>query len=186
MKMKVKLFITLQLVLVLISIITILSSFGYNMYQVEFPKAFYIKDVNVSIDGGTSKNITLPYAFKDLKAGTKITITAPVAPNEDDLIYIKTAYAPAKVYADGRLIYELGKKESYPDYMIDPATEIYITPPYVYDKEVIFKMEFLSPKTRNSMTIYPPIMTTFRSLFLEMLKTYKTSFFFSKIGRAHV
>lgn len=42
-------------------------------------------------------------------------------------------------------------------------------------------MEFLSPKSRNSMTVHPPIMSTFRSLFLEMLKTYRTSFFFSVV-----
>ncbi len=179
-----KSFIALQIVLILISVITVASSFGYNMYQVKFPKAFYIKDVKVSIDGGAPKNITLPYAFKNLKGGTLITVTAPITPNEDDLIYIKTAYAPAKVYTNGTLIYELGKKETYPDYMIDPATEIYLTPPSVHDQEVEFKMEFLSPKTRNSMTIHPPIMTTFKSLFREILKVYQTSFFFSVVQLA--
>lgn len=181
MKKERKLLITLQLFLMLISLFAVVSSFGYDMYQIKFPRAFYIKDVRVSIDGGAFRDITLPYTFKNLKKGTRIEISSPISPNEDDLIYIKTAYAPARVYADGKLIYELGKKESYPDYMIDPATEIYLAPPYVYDREVEFKMEFLSPKSRNSMTVHPPIMSTFRSLFLEMLKTYRTSFFFSVV-----
>ncbi len=182
MKNHLKIFISLQVILLLSALILIVSSFGYTMGGL--PEAFYIRDVRVSIDGGTAKEITLPYAFKDLRPRTPITITASVHPKENDLIYIKTAYAPAKVYTNGELIYELGKKEFYPSFMIDPATEIYLANPSVFDKEAEFKMEFLSPVTRSSMTIHPPIMTTFKSIFNEMLKAYKTSFFFSVVQLA--
>ena len=50
------------------------------------------------------------------------------------------------------------KGETYPNFMLDPATEIFLIKPSVYGREVEFKMEFLSPATRSSMTVYPPMM----------------------------
>ncbi len=181
MKRNLKIFIALQIALTLSALIIIVSSFGYSMYQDKLPEALYIKDVKVSISGDSPKDITLPYNFKHLKPRTPITITALVTPNENDIIYVKTAYAPAKIYTDGVLIYELGKKETYPAFMIDPATEIYLLKPSTDSKEVEFKMEFLSPITRSSMTIHPPIIATFKSIFNEFVKAYKTQFLFSVV-----
>ena len=164
MKRNIKFFIVLQIVLVLTSFVIIVSSFGYSMHNEKLPKAFYIKNVKVSVNGDTPKAVTLPYNFKGLKPRTPITVTAHITPNENDVICVKTAYAPAKVYTDGMLIYELGKKETYPNFMIDPATEIYLVKPSVHDKEIEFKMEFLSPITRSSMTIHPLIISTFKSI----------------------
>lgn len=181
MKRSFNIFIALQMVLVLVSLMTIVSSFGYSMYQEKLPKAQYIKQVKVSVDGNAPKEITLPYHFKHLKPRTPITVTAVVTPDEDDIIYVKTAYAPAKVYTDGVLIYELGKKETYPNFMMDPATEVYFVRPSAYNKEVEFTMEFFSPVTRSSMTISPPIMAAFKSMFNEFVQTYKVSFLFSVV-----
>ncbi len=179
MKINLNFFRVLQIFLVSIITIAFISSFGYSMYQDGLPEALYIKDVKISINGGSEKTIALPYSIKGLTPGTPVAVTANIRPTDDDLIYIKTAYAPAKVYIDNMIIYELGKKETYPSFMIDPATEIYLIKPSANNKEVEFKMEFLSPTTRNTMTIYPPIMATFKSIFYELLKSYKISFFFS-------
>ena len=184
MKRNIKFFIVLQIVLALTSFVIIVSSFGYSMHNEKLPKAFYIKNVKVSVNGDTPKAVTLPYNFKGLKPRTPITVTAHITPNENDVICVKTAYAPAKVYTDGMLIYELGKKETYPNFMIDPATEIYLVKPSVHDKEIEFKMEFLSPITRSSMTIHPPIISTFKSIFNEFVKTYKAQFSFSVVQLA--
>lgn len=181
---KMRSFAAFQLFLALISFVIIASSFGYDMYQVAFPEAQYIRDVRVSVNGGEDKSITLPYAFSGLRGGTPVTVTAMITPNEGDLIYIKTVYSPAKIYTDGTLIYELGKEETYPSYMIDPATEIYLATPSVFDREVELRMEFLSPSTRSTLTVHPPIMTTFKSLFLEMLKIHSKPFFFSVVQLA--
>lgn len=184
MKSNLKFFIALQITLVSVAFIIIISSFGYSMYQEKLPEPLYIKNVKVSIGGDAPKDISLPYNFKHLKPKTPIVITALVTPNKDDIIYVKTAYAPAKVYTDGILIYELGKKETYPNFMLDPATEIYLVKPSVCNKEVEFKMEFLSPVTRNSMTIHPPIISTFKSIFSEFVLTYKAPFVFSIVQLA--
>ncbi|MGP1411123.1 MAG: hypothetical protein ACTTKD_04750 [Peptoanaerobacter stomatis] len=64
MKKNLKIFTTLQIILVLSAIIITFSSFGYNMYQAKPPEPLYIKDVKVSVDGNVPKNITLPYTSK--------------------------------------------------------------------------------------------------------------------------
>ena len=184
MKSNLKIFTALQIILTLTVLVIIFSSFGYSMNKEKLPKALYIRNVKAS--GGTDipKPVTLPYDFKGLKPMTPITVTALITPNENDIIYVKTAYAPAKVYTDGVLIYELGKKETYPNFMMDPATEIFLIRSSVYNKEIEFKMEFLSPVTRSSMTVYPPIISTFKSIFSEFVQTYKVPFVFSLVQLA--
>ena len=184
MKRSLKIFIALQITLALISFTIIVSSFGYSMHQEKLPKALYIKDVKVSVGTQAPESVTLPYDLRNLKPRTPVTVTARVTVNNNDMFCVKTAYAPVKVYTDGVLIYELGKRETYPNFMLDPATEIFLIKPSVYDREVEFKMEFLSPATRSSMTVYPPMMAPFKSLFNEFVATYKVPFIFSIIQLA--
>lgn len=179
MKRNLKVFIALQITLVFSALIIIFSSFGYSMYQEKLPEALYIKDVKLSIGRDAPKNVTLPYNIKHLNPRTPISITAKITPKEDDIIYIKTSYAPAKVYTDGSLIYELGKGKTYPAFMMDPATEVYFVKPSVSNKEVELRIDYLSPNTRKSMTIHPPIFGTFKPLFIELVQTFKTPFLFS-------
>lgn len=184
MKRSLKIFIALQITLALISFTIIVSSFGYSMHQEKLPKALYIKDVKVSVGTQAPEFVTLPYDLRNLKPRTPVTVTARVTVNNNDMFCVKTAYAPVKVYTDGVLIYELGKRETYPNFMLDPATEIFLIKPSVYDREVEFKMEFLSPATRSSMTVYPPMMAPFKSIFNEYVATYKVPFIFSIVQLA--
>ncbi len=184
MKRGLKIFIALQVALALISFTIIVSSFGYSMHQEKLPKALYIKDVKVSVGTQAPESVTLPYDLRNLKPRTPVTVTARVTVKNNDMFCVKTAYAPAKVYTDGVLIYELGKRETYPNFMLDPATEIFLIKPSVYDREVEFKMEFLSPATRSSMTVYPPMMAPFKSIFNEYVATYKVPFIFSIVQLA--
>jgi len=184
MRISLKIFTALQIILVLTALIIIVSSFGYSMHKEKLLKAPYIKNVEISVGTQAPKAVTLPYDLKGLKPKTPVTVTALITPNETDTIYVKTAYAPAKVYTDGVLIYELGKKETYPDFMLDPATEIFLIKPSVYNKEVEFRMEFLSPVSRSSMTVYPSIIATFKSIFGTFVETYKVSFVFSLVQLA--
>lgn len=184
MKRNLKMFIALQIALALISFIIIVSSFGYSMHQEKLPKPLYIRDVKVSVGTNAPKSVTLPYNFKNLEPRTPVTVTARITVNNNDMFSVKTAYAPAKVYTDGMLIYELGKRETYPNFMLDPATEIFLIKPSVYNREAEFRMEFLSPATRSSMTVYPPMMAPFKSIFKEFVATYKIPFIFSIVQLA--
>ena len=110
MKRNLKMFIALQIALALISFTIIVSSFGYSMHQEKLPKALYIRDVKVSVGTQALESVTLPYDLMNLKPRTPVTVTARVTVNNNDMFCVKTAYAPVKVYTDGVLIYELGKR----------------------------------------------------------------------------
>lgn len=175
MKINTKFFISLQIILVLLTIIAIFSSFGFNMYQTGLPEASYIKNVKLIING-VEKDTTLPYTLTGITSETPVTVRAYIYPKKEDFIYVKTAYTPATVYTDDIEIYKFGKKETYPAFMRDPATEVFIAEPAVRNKKTELKIEFLSPKTRGSMTIYPPIIGSIKSIFQDRITEYRYIF----------
>ena len=99
MKINTKFFISLQIILVLLTIIAIFSSFGFNMYQTGLPEASYIKNVKLIING-VEKDTTLPYTLTGITSETPVTVRAYIYPKKEDFIYVKTAYTPATVYTD--------------------------------------------------------------------------------------
>lgn len=181
MKLNSKFFTILHLSLIALAVIAIISSLGYNMYSNGMPKPHYINKVKISIAGGKERDITLPYNLRNLKPKTPITIRAYIHPKSEDFIFIKTAYTPAVVYTDGVMIYEFGKKSTYPSFMLDPATETFLAKPATHDSSVELKIEFLSPTTRNSMIIYPPITGSFKAIFYELIKQYQSMFLLAVI-----
>lgn len=60
--------------------------------------------------------------------------------------------------------------------MKDPATELYMISTDGYTGDTELRIEYLSPVTRSSLTIYPPIYGAYKSLFFTLLNTYKWSF----------
>lgn len=82
-----------------------------------------LNNVAVTITGQTA-SVSLPHTFSGLAARTQVTVTADVVPQEGDYLYVKSVYAPLKVYADGQLIYEYGQAGTYPSFMTDPATGV--------------------------------------------------------------
>lgn len=180
MKKNINYFIVLQIILVLITIIAFFSSFGFNMYQKGLPEADYIENVKMII-GNTEKDIVLPYTLTDIKSETPVTIKTYIYLKKEDFISIKTAYTSATVYTDGIEIYKFGRKETYPSFMKDSATEVFLIESAVQGKMAELKIDFLSPKTRNSMTIYPPLIGSFKSIFYEMIMQYQSIFFLAVV-----
>ena len=180
MKKNINYFIVLQIILVLITIIAFFSSFGFNMYQKGLPEADYIENVKMTI-GDTEKDIVLPYTLTDIKSETPVTIKTYIYLKKEDFISIKTAYTSATVYTDGIEIYKFGRKETYPSFMKDSATEVFLIESAVQGKMAELKIDFLSPKTRNSMTIYPPLIGSFKSIFYEMIMQYQSIFFLAVV-----
>ena len=175
MKINTKFFISLQIILVLLTIIAIFSSLSFNMYQEGLPETSYVKNAKLIING-VEKDIALPYTLTGIIPETPVTVKAYIYPKEKDSIYVKTAYTPATVYTDDIEIYKFGKKETYPTFMRDPATEVFISEPAVRNRKTELKINFLSPKTRNSMTIYPPIIGSIKSIFQDRIMEYRYVF----------
>ncbi len=170
------------ILLILISVL-LMSSKKMIMSSANYPYATKITSANAVVSASDvsdsktyNEEISLPHTFKHLDARTPVTVTTHVSLKADDQIFIKTVYSPAKVYLDGDLIYEFGKAENYPAFMKDPATEQYMISTDGYTGDTELRIKYLSPVTRSSLTIYPPIYGAYKSLFFTLLNTYKWSF----------
>lgn len=170
------------ILLILISVL-LMSSKKMIMSSANYPYATKITSANAVVSASDvsdsktyNEEISLPHTFKHLDARTPVTVTTHVSLKADDQIFIKTVYSPAKVYLDGDLIYEFGKAENYPAFMKDPATELYMISTDGYTGDTELRIKYLSPVTRSSLTIYPPIYGAYKSLLFTLLNTYKWSF----------
>lgn len=179
------------IILLIVSSILLISSKNMIMSHASYPSATSITTASAVVEAADTSDtstyndeITLPHTFRHLASRTHVTVTANISLKADDQILLKTVYSPAKVYLDGDLIYEFGKAENYPAFMKDPATELYMISTDGYNGDTELRIEYLSPVTRSSLTIYPPIYGAYKSLFFTLLKTYKWSFFIALLELA--
>ena len=176
----------LTIILLTLICILLLSSKNMIMSQASYPEATIVSSAYAMVEGSDSDNeeITFPHTFKHLSPRTHVTVTTHINLNKDDPIYIKTVYSPAKVYLDDELIYEFGRVENYPSYMKDPATEGYLIGTDGHSGDTELRIEYLSPVTRSSLTVYSPIYGAYKSLFFTLLKLNKWSFFIALLELA--
>lgn len=176
----------LTIILLTLICILLLSSKNMIMSQASYPEATIVSSAYAVVEGSDSdkEEITFPHTFKHLSPRTHVTVTTHINLNKDDPIYIKTVYSPAKVYLDDELIYEFGRTENYPSYMKDPATEGYLIGTDGHSGDTELRIEYLSPVTRSSLTVYSPIYGAYKSLFFTLLKLNKWSFFIALLELA--
>ena len=153
-------------------IILIISSvYHFNKTYINNSSVETINNVYATIDNNT-KQYTLPHDFKNLKPNQKVTITYTVDAHNSYFIYIKSVYAPLKVYANNNLIYTYGESGTQPNFMIDPPTKVKILElPHTYSfknkdhsKKVNIKMIYNYPNSRNSLMIHPILHGEYKSL----------------------
>ena len=166
-------------VLILTIAVLLLTSVNFNTSGPRVSDIFYVEEMSASIDGGPEEPVTLPHSFGKLKGGTPVTLTARICPAEDDVIYIKSVYAPAKIYLDGRLVYEFGKTENYPSFMKEPATEVHMVETGGTGKEMDLRMEFFSPLSRKTLTVHPLMIGTSKEVIFERQQALGVSLMFS-------
>ena len=177
-----KLNIIANVILALIALLLICQSFSY---QREGPTTKSVTDITqafMSINENEFKPISLPYTVSDLKARTPVSVQTTIHPNRNDCIYIQTLYSPAKVYANGKLIFEFGKEENYPNFILDPARELKIIELDNNENEdVQIQIDYLSPKTRKELKISPMLLGTSKEIIMERSRTLGTPFIFSLV-----
>lgn len=169
-----------QLALVTVILLLLIGAKGFLMQDIEREGVLSITDVAASIDG-EEKNVSLPYSFQSLSPRTPVTLTATISLAPEDALYIKSVYAPAKIYADNKLIYEFGNLENYPDFMIDPATEVFLIAPKLEGENITLRMEFLSPVARDVLTVHPPVVGSIKAVFNTLMKMMLVPFVFSAL-----
>jgi hypothetical protein len=139
-----------------------------------------LSDVQATVDGQT-RGATLPMNFTGLSGRTEVTLSAVVTVSEGDCVYLKSVYAPLKVYANGNLIYQCGQEGSYPEYMQDPPTTTVIVPFTGLSGQVELRLEYLSPMSRDTLSVQPPLIGQEAALTRTLLQSMGFSLAFSII-----
>ena len=168
---------TVHILLIALMVILLAGALGYVNAGAQADEVVYVKTMRVSVDDGPEYTVDLPHSFKPLAPRTKVTLWADICPDIDDVVYVKSVYSPARIYLDGKLRFEFGKEENYPGYMMDPATEHHLIETQGDLQAMELRMEFYSPKTRDVMTIHPPIVGNSKEVTLER---------FHRLGIPHV
>ena len=180
--MKKKTIITLVTLLALLCLIVILliGANGFMMQDIRHEPVGYVTNLLATV-GEEEKSVSLPYSFQSLSPRTPVTLTATIALEPEDALYIKSVYAPAKIYADDALIYEFGNLAHYPSFMIDPATEVFLISPKLSGEQITLRMEFLSPVARDVLTVHPPMIGNIKAIFNTLMRSMLLPFVFSAL-----
>ena len=173
--------ILLHLTLLLGSILLILGSLSFQRDGPTFKDVQQIKNVEISMDGGPYKKITLPYTVENIEHRTPISIRTTIHPLREDCIYIKTVYMPAKIYANKKLVFEFGKDKNYPNFMLDPATEHHMIELYGDGSDLNLQVDYLSPNTRHSAVIHPMMLGSSKEIIMERSRSLGPSLVFSLV-----
>ncbi len=112
-------------------------------------------DQVTALTGGEESDISLPHNFSPLAARTPVTLTAEFLVDDSECLYVKSVYAPLKVYVNDILVYTSGQEGSFPKFMDDPATTVAAIPLDRFSGTVRLRFEYLSPRTRNTLTVQP-------------------------------
>ena len=155
------------LLVILLMLLLLSGSMGFVNAGAKVENVTYVNSMLASVDGGPEQMVELPHSFQDLAPRTKVTLRATIFPNSDDTVYVKSVYSPAKIYLNGEFQFEYGQQVNYPSWMIDPATEMHLTETNGDGGPMELAMEFWSPRTRNVMTIHPPIVGNAKEITLE-------------------
>ncbi|WP_051280334.1 sensor histidine kinase [Anaerovorax odorimutans] len=139
-----------------------------------------LTEVTAVIDG-KEQNISLPYSFQNLSPRTPVTITFKFDAKKNDCLYIKSVYAPLKVYSNNSLIYKYGQKSTYPKFMQDPATAVEIVPLPDTEQNIKLRMEYLSPCSRDVLIIHPVLLGSETAIMKSLCIKLGFSFVFSLI-----
>jgi len=137
-----------------------------------------IDQILVSMDGA-EETVTLPHSFSRLPARTPVTLSTEVTLEDGDCLYVKTVYAPLKVYADGTLIFESGQDGTLPKFMDDPATTVAVVPLDNFSGTVNLRLEYLSPKTRSTLSVQPFLLGRSADIFKALGRTMGAPFIIS-------
>ncbi len=104
---------------------------------------------------GRQEEISLPHQFSELAARTPVTLTTEFEAESGDSLYVKSIYAPLKVYVNGVLSFTCGEEDSHPKFMIDPPTTVAVIPLGDAAGRVSLRMEYLSPSSRGTLAVQP-------------------------------
>ncbi|WP_317854832.1 GHKL domain-containing protein [Chakrabartyella piscis] len=152
------------LLIPLVYLFFVTSSFGFFGEWKETP-ATEITSFSAQIDGVT-EDITLPYTFYD--DTEQVILTTQLNYSGYKRLYMKSVYSPLRVYANDELLYEYGTEGTYPPYLNDPPVQTSMVD-LPNESTITLRMEYTHPSTREDLTIEPPLVGTYPSIFTALL-----------------
>lgn len=128
---------------------------------------------------GSRQPISLPQNVGPLLPRTPVTLFTEVQSGPEQSLYVKSVYAPLRLYANNVLIYESGQPDDFPAFLIDPPTQVAIVPLPKNEATVQLRLEFLSSIERETLALHPLLLGTDMSILQELLRRNGPSLVFA-------
>lgn len=157
------------------------GSRGYVRETPSYLGSVWQVDQVLALTDQTESAVTLPHTFSSLPARTPVTLLAEIPADDSDCFYIKSVYAPLKVYVNDALVYEYGQEGSYPRFMGDPPTMVAALPLSGSSQPVRIRIQYLFPQTRSTLPVQPFLVGRLGDIFSCLLKTMGASFIISLV-----
>ncbi len=139
-----------------------------------------IARVRAMVDG-TESDIALPHSFSPLTPRTPVSLFAQIQVDHGDSLYVKSVYAPLRVYADDVLLFSCGQEGSLPGFMDDPPTTVAVIPLDGFHGTVRLRLEYLSPQTRKTLSVQPVLLGRPADIFRRLKGTMGLPFLISLV-----
>ncbi|NCB30815.1 MAG: hypothetical protein EOM66_05340, partial [Clostridia bacterium] len=123
--------------------------------------------------------IELPTILKGVPPRTAITLKAQIAVGWSDSLLVKSVFTPMRIYLDGELAYAYGEEGSYPSFLNDPPTNLFILPLPQNGEPVSLRIEYLSPSQRSEISLPALYVGSEGELFANLVHANGFSFVFS-------
>lgn len=127
-----------------------------------------ITAVTYETETGERGALTLPGKLSGLAPRTGVTLYAAAQAQPGESLFIKSVFAPLRLYVNDTLLYEYGREGSYPAYMNDPPTGLAIIRLPEDGGQLSLRVEYESLTQRDTLSL-PAFSIGDNGLLLESL-----------------
>ena len=138
-----------------------------------------VTSVHYKTSGGEEGELALPASLQGLAPRTKVVLWTEIEALPGESLYIKSVFAPLRVYVNDELFYEYGQAGSYPGFLNDPPTGLAILKLPAEGGTMSLRAEYQSLTQRSALSIPQWIIGDHAALLNRLLKADGFSFLFS-------
>ncbi len=179
--MKKRIFILLFLAFLAVSlIILVANSLNYRQsLAVEKQDIRPVANVQYEAANGKRESLILPASLQGLPPRTTVTLWAEARVLPGESIFVKSVFAPLRLYVNDELFYEYGQAGSYPAFLNDPPTGLAILKLPMEGGTVSLRAEYESLTQRSALSLPVFYIGEHAALLNRLLQTDGFSFLFS-------
>lgn len=138
-----------------------------------------LTEVTYAAGTGEGGSLTLPARLEDLPPRTPVVLSARLTAEPRESLLVKTVFAPVRIYLNDALVYSGGQAGSYPSYMNDPPTLLFLIPLPDSGEPLSLRAEYLSPTQRGTLSLPAMYVGEETGLLARQFYTDGFSFVFS-------